>query len=160
MKAILTLAMAATIGMCQYSHAASTRHLSVKTDSAKPASLRLGKACHRTAPASGSSDQEEWTLVGTGSYTDDILTNSGVESATWDVEIYESTSTPGVYRVANPFGNGNCPTFPDPFECCDFLLHAENPDAVWMEFVEMKNVDFGIMDGSRCSLEPISTTPT
>ena len=150
MKAILTLAMAATIGMCQYSHAASTRHLSVKTDSATPASLRLGKACHRTAPASGSPDQEEWTLVGTGSYTDDILTNSGVESATWDVDIYESASTPGFYRVANPFGNGNCPTFPDPFECCDFLLHAENPDAVWMEFVEMKNVDFGIMDGEYC----------
>lgn len=96
-----------------------------------------------TAPAATAAD-EEWTLVGTGKYTDDIMTNTGVNSATWDVEIYESVSTPGFYRVENPYGNGNCPYFDAPFECCDFLLHAEDPENVWMEYVELKNIDFGL----------------
>lgn len=95
--------------------------------------------------------EEEWTLLGTGKYTDDIMTNTGVPSMTWEVEIYESKSTPGFYRVENPYGNGKCPYFAEPFECCDFLLHAEKPDAVWMEYVEIKDVDFGLMeDGIYC----------
>lgn len=101
--------------------------------------------------SSGRAEEEQWKYLGTGTYTDDILTNApGVESATWDVEIYESVSAPGFYRVENPFGNGNCPTFPNKFESCDFFLHAENPEAVWMEYVEIKNVDFGLMDGEYC----------
>ena len=102
------------------------------------------------AASQSRAEDEEWTYVGTGKYTDDILTNSGVPSATWEVEIYESASTPGFYRVENPFGNGNCPKFPEKFESCDFLLHAENPDAVWMEYVEMKNIDFGLLEGEYC----------
>lgn len=96
--------------------------------------------------SSASAQDDEWTLLGTGKYTDDIMTNSGWPSMTWEVEIYESKSTPGFYRVENPYGNGKCPYFDEPFDCCDFLLHAENPDAVWMEYVEIKNVDFGLMD--------------
>lgn len=95
-------------------------------------------------------EEENWTLLGTGKYTDDIMTNSGLPSATWDVEIYESVSTPGFYRVKNPYGNGNCPYFDEPFESCDFLMHAENPDAVWMEYVELKNIDFGLTSGEYC----------
>lgn len=95
--------------------------------------------------SSASAQDDEWTLLGTGKYTDDIMTNSGWPSMTWEVEIYESKSTPGFYRVENPYGNGKCPYFDEPFDCCDFLLHAENPDAVWMEYVEIKNVDFGLM---------------
>ena len=97
------------------------------------------------AASQSRAEDEEWTYVGTGKYTDDILTNAGVPSATWEVEIYESASAPGFYRVENPFGNGNCPQFQEKFESCDFLLHAENPDAVWMEYVELKNIDFGLL---------------
>lgn len=107
------------------------------------------KASLKKALATETSE-EEWTLLGTGKYTDDIMTNTGLESQTWDVEIYESKSTPGFYRVENPYGNGNCPYFETPFESCDFLLHAENPDAVWMEYVELKNIDFGLAEGEYC----------
>lgn len=94
-------------------------------------------------------DVSEWNLLGTGTYTDDILTNAGLNSETWEVQIYENATTPGYYLVENPYGNGNCPYF-EPFESCDFLLHAENPDAVWMEYVELKDIDFGLTDGTYC----------
>lgn len=99
----------------------------------------------KKTPAAESSDTE-WTLLGTGQYTDDILTNTGLESKTWDVQIYESKDTPGFYRVENPYGNGNCPYFEAPFESCDFMLHAEVPEHVWMEYVELKNIDFGLAE--------------
>lgn len=104
----------------------------------------------KKTPAAESSETE-WTLLGTGKYTDDILTNTGLESKTWDVQIYESKDTPGFYRVENPYGNGNCPYFEAPFESCDFMLHAEVPEHVWMEYVELKNIDFGLAEeGEYC----------
>lgn len=105
----------------------------------------------KKAPATPAAvDAAEWNLLGTGSYTDDILTNTGLDSETWEVQIYENATTPGYYLVENPYGNGKCPYFEAPFESCDFLLHAENPDAVWMEYVELKNIDFGLTDGTYC----------
>lgn len=95
-------------------------------------------------------ESEEWNLLGTGKYTDDIITTAGVPSLTWDVQVYESATAPGFYRVENPYGNGNCPYFDGAFECCDFLLHAEDPDNVWMEYVEIKNVDFGLTEDTYC----------
>jgi len=93
---------------------------------------------------------EQWTLLGTGRFTDDIMSAlTPLESQTWDVEIYESATTPGYYRVENPYGNGNCPYF-DAFDSCDIFLHAENPDAVWVEYVELKDIDFGLMEGEYC----------
>ena len=55
--------------------------------------------------------------------------------ATWDVEIEESETTPGYYRLVNPFGNGNCPYFGDKnnFKANDLYIHAEDPEHVWME---------------------------
>ena len=94
--------------------------------------------------------EQQWKLLGTGKYTDDIMTSAEMESRTWEVEIYESETTPGFYRVENPYGNGKCPYFEKTFECCDFLLHAENPDAVWMEYVELKGIDFGLTDDEYC----------
>lgn len=107
----------------------------------------------KKAPSARTEESDaDWKLLGTGRYTDDILTNSGLSSETWEVEIYESTTTPGFYKVENPYGNGNCPYFEEPFESCDFLMHAENPDAVWMEYVRLDNIDFGLKtdDGSIC----------
>lgn len=109
------------------------------------------KGMVKKAPASRADENEEqWNLVGTGKYTDDIMTSAELDSETWEVEIYESITTPGFYRVENPYGNGKCPYFDTPFDGGDFLLHAENPEAVWMEYVELKGVDFGLMDDEYC----------
>lgn len=104
------------------------------------------KGIVKKAPASRADEAEQqWKLLGTGKYTDDIMTSAEeVESRTWEVQIYESETTPGFYRVENPYGNGKCPYFETTFECCDFLLHAENHDAVWMEYVELKDIEFGL----------------
>lgn len=150
MRKVYTFAIAALLGSFQYASANSVQHLSLNTETTTKSVLPAGAVKSRLAKSQESLDTDQWVLLGTGSYTDDILTNAGVESATWDVEIYENESTPGFYRVANPFGNGNCPTFPEPFEGCDFLIHVENTEGVWMEYVEMKNIDFGLMGGEYC----------
>lgn len=58
--------------------------------------------------------QDGWKQLGTGTFCDDMF--SALDEsflATWDVEIEESETTPGYYRLVNPFGNGNCPYFGD-----------------------------------------------
>lgn len=113
------------------------------------APAQLKNAIRNNIPVTRS-DNEDWTSVGTGLYTDDIMTNAGKPSESWEVEIFESASTPGFYKVENPYGNGKCPYFDQEFDSCDFLIHAENPDEVYMEYVELKNIDFGLIPGEYC----------
>lgn len=88
--------------------------------------------------------QDGWKQLGTGSFCDDMfsaLDNSYLD--TWDVEIEESETTPGYYRLVNPFGNGNCPYFGEnnKFEANDLYIHAEDSEHVWMEW---QNLGFGV----------------
>ena len=88
--------------------------------------------------------QDGWKQLGTGSFCDDMfsaLDNSYLD--TWDVEIEESETTPGYYRLVNPFGNGNCPYFGEnnKFEANDLYIHAEDPEHVWMEW---QDLGFGV----------------
>lgn len=75
--------------------------------------------------------QDGWKQLGTGTFCDDMF--SALDEsflATWDVEIEESETTPGYYRLVNPFGNGNCPYFGDKnnFKANDLYIHAEDPE--------------------------------
>lgn len=84
--------------------------------------------------------QDGWKQLGTGTFCDDMF--SALDEsflATWDVEIEESETTPGYYRLVNPFGNGNCPYFGDKnnFKANDLYIHAEDPEHVWMEWQDM-----------------------
>lgn len=71
--------------------------------------------------------QDGWKQLGTGTFCDDMF--SAIDEsflATWDVEIEESETTPGYYRLVNPFGNGNCPYFGDKnnFKANDLYIHT------------------------------------
>jgi len=82
--------------------------------------------------------QEGWKLLGTGTFCDDMI--SAIDEQfldTWEVEIEESTTTPGVYRLVNPFGNGKCPYFEKAFEANDLLIDASDPDHVWIPLQQM-----------------------
>lgn len=83
---------------------------------------------------------DEWTSLGMGTYTEDLLSIFGsvFSGQSWAVEIQESTTTPGYYRLVNPYGNGNCP-FSDYFVSCagnDLYIHTEN-DVVYMEWQDL-----------------------
>lgn len=72
--------------------------------------------------------QDGWKQLGTGTFCDDMF--SAIDEsflATWDVEIEESETTPGYYRLVNPFGNGNCPYFGDKnnFKANDLYIHVD-----------------------------------
>lgn len=83
----------------------------------------------------------EWKSLGFGTYRDDVFTAFGMPSAEWSVEIMESTVNPGCYKVVNPFGSADCPfSGGKPFDGSDLVIHAENPDIVYMEYVELKGL--------------------
>lgn len=93
-----------------------------------------------TLSAGARDKQEGWKQLGTGSFCDDMFSalDNGYLS-TWDVDIEESETTPGYYRLVNPFGGGNCPYFGDnnKFEANDLYIHAEDPEYVWIEWQDL-----------------------
>lgn len=76
-------------------------------------------------------EDAEWKSLGKGLFLDNIMTSvfEGVYHSEWEVEIEESTKTPGVYRILNPYAAS-----PD-FEDCegDIIINASNPDKVYIE---------------------------
>ena len=49
---------------------------------------------------------DPWQSLGTGYYTDDILSSMwGLPTVTYEVEIQENTNNPGLYRLINPYNN-------------------------------------------------------
>lgn len=76
----------------------------------------------------------EWTgfpaETRTARFADDLLAYfEGVSPAVWEVEISEDTTTPGIYTIINPYGNGNCP-YVNPVDGKPMIIDASNPDAV------------------------------
>lgn len=96
----------------------------------------------------------DWKSLGTGSFTDgfickflekDITQNLGItispEDITYPVEIQESLSTPGLYRVVNPYGETS-PYWNVPFtnikldknEFNYLTINATDPEKVYIEY--------------------------
>ena len=100
--------------------------------------LKKAQKAHATRAEEG---DMEWKSLGFGSYRDDIFSAFNMPSATWSVEIMESAVTPGCFKVVNPFGSADCPYFGGkPFDGADLVIHAEDPETVYMEYVELKGV--------------------
>lgn len=106
-------------------------------------------------------ESDKWHSIGTGTFTDYTIRDlfQGYDQArpawwgttSWDVEIEESNTTPGLYRVVNPYGAGS------PFSDFTFgntvsedvtisselkfdrehnyymVIHTENPESAWTE---------------------------
>ncbi|MDE6741454.1 MAG: hypothetical protein K2J58_03895, partial [Muribaculaceae bacterium] len=104
------------------------------------ASYQLEKV--KKSPATRAEEGDmEWKLLGFGTYRDDVFSAFNMPSASWSVKIMESATTPGCYKVVNPFGSADCPYFGGKtFEGADLVIHAEDPDIVYMEYVELKGV--------------------
>lgn len=103
-------------------------------------SYKLGKV--KKAPSTkAEEDDMEWKSLGFGTYRDDVFSAFNLPSESWSVEIMESATTPGCYKVVNPFGSADCPYFGGKtFEGADLVIHAEDPDIVYMEYVELMGV--------------------
>lgn len=93
-------------------------------------------------------DDANWQVLGTGTYTDDCLNNilQGWSMYTWDVEIQENINTPGYYRVAAPYllypgGGSTSSSDADPY----LYIHAEDPTRVYMmeDYVTGYNIGYG-----------------
>ena len=78
-----------------------------------------------------------WESLGYCQYTDgNLVWLYGLPVVTWDVEIQQSTETPGLYRLVNPYSSEFCPYT----EAADDLggnyyleIHAEKPDQVYFD---------------------------
>ncbi len=67
------------------------------------------KAIARVAPDNDPLNEHEWEELGTGKYTDDILTSfsffDNIEPTTFDVRVQHDKANPGVYRIIDPWRN-------------------------------------------------------
>ncbi len=116
-----------------------------------PASNRIVKStstasAHSRAIGTEASDYEsitDWKSIGTGRYSDGFVAwsvgDTGYEKETWSVEVEESESNPGLYRVVNPYAG--C-TYATDYNEVDFskdyymIVDATDPDAVFIPVFE------------------------
>lgn len=90
-----------------------------------------------------------WKKVGEAGLTDAIVCSYyNVEVLTWDVQVEESTETPGVYRVVNPYLNWeyNTANKGELVEAGDhyMIIDASDPDYVHLEYSNL-----GVVMNSR-----------
>lgn len=90
-----------------------------------------------------------WKKVGEAGLTDAIVCSYyNVEVLTWDVQVEESTETPGVYRVVNPYLNWeyNIANKGELVEAGDhyMIIDASDPDYVHLEYSNL-----GVVMNSR-----------
>ena len=94
-----------------------------------------------------------WKSLGMGIYFDDIVlpgfTQEGVGDK-WMVEIQESTETPGMYRLVDPYGAGVCPYYDAlvgigvkmPDKGNYLYVNAVDPEGVYIEYQSL-GMDWG-----------------
>lgn len=73
-----------------------------------------------------------WQSLGIGYYTEDfIVSHYGYDPVTYEVEVQESTTTPGMYRIKNAYAP-LCGMFGMEGGEEDIIVHAENPAGVYI----------------------------
>ena len=86
-----------------------------------------------------------WTSLGVGYYTDDFVVpfygDPSYPPYTYEVEIEESTETPGLYRIRNAYAPV-AEAFGETGGEKDILIHAENPNGVYF-LTQPIGIDFG-----------------
>lgn len=76
-------------------------HQKVARKAAK--SLAVNKITPQRAAADGDLEAHQWTSIGTGRYTDDIMTAIFyVDNPTYDVEVQQAADLTTLYRIVNP----------------------------------------------------------
>lgn len=136
---------------CVKSHTAAMPQRQKKAASAKPSPRRVEDA---------SLANHTWTSIGTGRFTDDIITFCfEVPTYTYDVEVQQATDMPTLYRIVNPLQNhpekaemeaaeGIFPTDKDYY----IYFDVTDPD-----FVKIPRAEFGYED-SDGKAEVVSLT--
>lgn len=89
-----------------------------------------------TAEYTTAEDPETWHALGTGSFTEDMMTTFfNVENVTYEVQVEESDREAGRYRVVNPYGaaypyndEGDWDASKDYY----IIFNAQDPTRVWI----------------------------
>ncbi len=79
-------------------------------------------------------DAGEWTDLGTATIVDDcftVISSYSLDNYSFEAPIQESTTTPGLYRVVDPYLK--YPFGGHDSEVQYLIIHAENPDQVYFE---------------------------
>lgn len=98
----------------------------------------------------GGGNANPWQSLGTGYYTDDAVVTLffNVAPPTYEVEILENTTTPGIYRLVDPYSDAVYPFTADQLKktlapAGMYLeVNAEDPEAVYIERQDL-GMDWG-----------------
>ena len=95
----------------------------------------------------------EWEKLGEAIYTDGFLYpfyGGQIGGETWNVDVEQHKTTPGRYRIVNPYRSG---IWPNGYEGWDLpgkhyiVVNAENPEAVYLEQTEL-GIELSPNDGA------------
>lgn len=121
----------AALALCvaMFFHTALAQNMPVRKNTSNAKEYK--STAKRTA-AKASSDGE-WKSLGIGKYRDDLITGLYIiNNYEFEVEVLESTSLPGLYRVVSPYKN--YPISPAKFEGDTYLeIDASNPEKVFFD---------------------------
>lgn len=121
----------------------------------------------KTASPRKETSSDGWTPIGTGTYTDAILSDffTTLEPTTFDVEIEQNVADPDTYRIVNPYANWTNPysnvTYHD--EMTNYLVfHIHDGRYAWIEDfntgVEFVNESEPLGDEGDYFLKALSNT--
>lgn len=89
---------------------------------------------------------ETWNTLGLAQYTDDIIAPLySADCISYEIEIQESASRPGVYRLVNPYGENypyNEPGDWDASKNYYLEINAQDPEGVYIELQDL-GIDWG-----------------
>lgn len=88
----------------------------------------------------GLKDELRWSSLGTGRYTDYYLRPFGVEPDSWEVEVMEHASTPGLYKVVDAYYPYN--------GIGSIVINCADPSGVYIErqAIDMTAAGLGAID--------------
>lgn len=110
-------------------------------------------AIHKTRE---SVDQDTWKKLGIGKLRDDFFTTYYlVECMEFEVEVEESESTPGYYRLVTPYANYPYSSSTEWEEETYMYVNATDPEHVFIEFYDTGH-DMGANDGTTLQINSVA----
>lgn len=107
MKSIFTLTISSLIALTSVFQSAAASP--VKRQALKPVETTDKMPAATFSETDGEESEYEWTSLGMGRFTDGLAGALYFSSMTWEVEVEQNAANPALYRMVNPYTNGNCP---------------------------------------------------
>ncbi|MDE6119899.1 MAG: hypothetical protein K2F82_08545 [Muribaculaceae bacterium] len=148
MKFIFTLTISSLIALTSVFQSAAISP--AKHQTLIPVEITDRQPAETLSDTDGEVSEHEWTSLGMGRFTDGLAGALYFSSMTWEVEVEQNAGNPALYRIVNPYTNGNCPWNANGIYSTDAaVMHyvtfdTSNPDAVFIDSGDNVRINLGV----------------